>query len=213
MGERTYVSEVEIAFPIILKTDREDYVKREVTAYVINAEGVNFLLGKEMLKEWKVSIDYEENKMEMKEKGKNVKLIESKGGHLLAQLELVGEWNVNEAIFLVEKEKDLTNLNVVKKIHQSLNHNSKEQMYHAFRNAGKLDDRTRKTIDEVVKKCDICKRNIKSKSKLAVAISKATDFNSIVAIDLKEMGNKYILWMVCAFTKFIHGRVLKDKKP
>ena len=34
-----------------------------------------------------------------------------------------------------------------------------------------------------------------------------------MVIDLKIAGDKYILWMVCACTRFIQGRVLNDKKP
>ena len=63
MGETTYVSQVEIEFPIILKTDGGDYVKRGLIAYMIDADGVNFLLGKETLKNWRVIMDYEENKL------------------------------------------------------------------------------------------------------------------------------------------------------
>ena len=45
MGETIYVSEVVITFPIILKTDSEDYTKRELTAYIIVADS-EFLAGK-----------------------------------------------------------------------------------------------------------------------------------------------------------------------
>ena len=88
-GETTYVSEVEITFPIVLKTDSGDYIKRELTAYIIDADRVNFLLGRETIKEWKLRIDHEEDKLEFNKKDKKVKLIESKGGNLIAQLELV----------------------------------------------------------------------------------------------------------------------------
>ena len=63
----------------------------------------------------------------------------------------------------------------------------------------------------MVDKCAICKINGHSKSKLAVAIPKVTYFNSIALVDLKIVGDKYILWMVCACTRFIQGRVLKEK--
>ena len=33
----------------------------------------------------------------------------------------------------------------------------------------------------------------------------------MVTLDLKDMSGKYILWMVCSFTKFMKGVVLKDK--
>ena len=64
MGETTYVSEVEIMFPIVLKTDSGDYLKRELTAYIIDADGVNFLLGRETIKDWKLRIDHDEDKLE-----------------------------------------------------------------------------------------------------------------------------------------------------
>ena len=98
LGETTYLSEVEITFPIVLKTDSGDYVRRELTAYIIDAEMVNFLLGRETIKDWRISLDFEEDKLEFKGKEKNVNLIESKGGHLLAQLEIVGTWQNKDAI-------------------------------------------------------------------------------------------------------------------
>ena len=140
-----------------------------------------------------------------------VETVESKGGHSVVNLELVGKWEDSDAIYLVEKEDDVRSDQAIKKIHKTLNHKSKEQMIYAYRNAGKLDEETRKKINEVVEKCEICKKNSKSKSKPAVVISKATEFKSIVAIDLKIVGDKYILWMICACTRFIQGRVLNDK--
>ena len=74
----------------MLKTDSGYYVRRELTAYIIDAEMVNFLLERETIKDWRISLDFEEDKLEFKGKEKNVNLIESKGGHLLAQLEVVG---------------------------------------------------------------------------------------------------------------------------
>ena len=65
----------------------------------------------------------------------------------------------------------------------------------------------------VLDKCKICKKNSHSKSKPSVAVPRGTDFNSIVAVDLKVVGDKYILWMICGFTMFIRGIVLKDKTP
>ena len=45
-----------------------------------------------------------------------------------------------------------------------------------------------------------------------VAIPRATDFNSVVSYDLKCIGDKYILWMIWSFTKFVKGIVVKNKK-
>ena len=63
-------------------------------------------------------------------------------------------------------------------------------MQYALRNAEKMDEETKNKIIEIVEKCEVCKKNSKSKSKPTVAIPKATDFNSTVAIDLKITGDK-----------------------
>ena len=76
-------------------------------------------------------------------------------------------------------------------------------MIYTYKNAGKLNEEIRKKINDVVEKCEICKRNSRSKPKPAVVIPKAMEFNSIVAIDLKIIGDRYILWMICACTRFI----------
>ena len=45
-----------------------------------------------------------------------------------------------------------------------------------------------------------------------MSLPKARSFNEIVTLDLKEFGNKYILWMYDSFTRFIQGKLLTDKK-
>ena len=85
-------------------------------------------------------------------------------------------------------------------------------MEFAFRNAGRLDAEVSKMIKETVENCSICQKNGRSRSKPSVAIPRATDFNSIVTLDLKEMGKSYILWMVDAFSRTLFGAVMKDKK-
>ena len=98
-----------------------------------------------------------EQKLGFKEKNNNINLL--KGSHLLAKLELVGTWKDEDAVFLVKEEKDVKNLKTMRKINKVLNHKQKDQMYFAFRNAGKFDGDTKKLIYEVVEKCEICKKN------------------------------------------------------
>ena len=53
-----------------MKTDGNDFIKREVTANVIDSDEVNFLCGKETLKDWKMALNFVEDKLSFKEKGK-----------------------------------------------------------------------------------------------------------------------------------------------
>ena len=72
---------------------------------MIESDEVNFLCGKETLKEWKTVLDFEDNKLGFKgKKEKEINLI--KGSHMLVKLELVGKWKDEDAIFLVKEEKD-----------------------------------------------------------------------------------------------------------
>ena len=100
-------------------------------AIIINLDEVNFLCGKETIKELKTKVYFEEDKLEFKGKDKNVELIESEGVHLLARLELVGAWKNDEALYHVKKEYDVSSDGAVKKIHKILNYKSKEQIYYA----------------------------------------------------------------------------------
>ena len=136
MGETTYLSEVEITFPIVLKIEDGEYMRRIVIAYIINAERVNFLLGKESIKGLDIMVDMPGDKIISKKKEKKVETQESAGGHILVNLELVGKWEDSEAILLVEKEEDTKSDSTIKRIHKNLNHESQEQMIYAYRNAG-----------------------------------------------------------------------------
>merc|ERR1711905_8676 len=211
LGKTPYVSTRTVTFPIVMKTDDNDLIKRDVTANVIESDEVSFLCGEATLKAWKTMLDFEHEKLAFKDVNKMVQL--TRQSHLVVKLQLVGTWNEDEAVFLVQQEKDIKSSTAVEAIHRKLNHKSKEQMLYAFKNAGKLDTETRKNIEKAIETCEICKKNKRSASKPAVAIPRASDFNSIVSLDLKSVADKHILWMVCTFTKFVKGAVLKDKTP
>ena len=135
-------------------------------------------------------MDMEEDKFEFKEQGKIVKLKESEGGHQIVKLEQVGNDFDEESVnFLKEEDDAVVSESAVRKIHKILNHKSKEKMNYAYSNAGKMTPEARKWIDGVVRTCKICKKNKKSNPKPTVTISRATYFNSVVAIDLKIVGN------------------------
>ena len=85
-------------------------------------------------------------------------------------------------------------------------------MLYAYQNAGVLTDGGRRVIKRVIDSCKICKKFKRSSGTPKVALPKPVDFNEIVALDLKQMGKRHILWMICTFTRFIKGVVIKDKE-
>ncbi len=45
-----------------------------------------------------------------------------------------------------------------------------------------------------------------------IALPKAGSFNEIVTLDLNEFGSNYVLWCIDAFTRFVQGMLLSNKK-
>ena len=58
----------------------------------------------------------------------------------------------------------------------------------------------------------MCKKFKKSLGRPKVSLPKVMDFNEIVSLDCKQFGSKNVLWMVDTFTRFIQGKVLKNKE-
>ena len=78
-----------------------------------------------------------------------------------------------------------------------------------------LDDEIKKLIADVVKECPTCRKFTKTKDLPKIGLRKASDINEVVSLDLKEVRNmnKYILFMVCEFSKYIRGEVINNKEP
>ena len=100
----------------------------------------------------------------------------------------------------------------MRKVHVNTNHKSEANLLHAYKQANLLTDEVRRLIKKVCENCSICQKLQKSQSKPKVALPKVTDFNQIVTLDLKLFGDRYVLWLVDSFTRFIQGCVLKNKQ-
>ena len=66
-------------------------------------------------------------------------------------------------------------------------------------------------IERVVNDCKVCQKFKKSVARPRVTLPKASSFNEVVTLDLKEFGSKYILWIIDSFSWFIGGKLLNNK--
>ena len=81
----------------------------------------------------------------------------------------------------------------VRKVHEINHHKKKEQLISAYRNTGWTSPEMVNTINRVVNDCKVCQKFEKSVARPRVTLPKATSFNEVVTLDLKEFGPKYIL--------------------
>ena len=88
---------------------------------------------------------------------------------------------VTELKTLQEKE------NVLKKLHRQFGHPSAQSLKAVLRNAEAIDKECVKIIDHINKTCEVCLRFKKTPSKPVVSLPLATQFNEVVAMDLKTL--------------------------
>ena len=72
-----------------------------------------------------------------------------------------------------------------------------------YRNAGWMSSELANIIDRVVNDCKVCQKFQKSVARPRVTLPKASSFNEVVTLDLKDFGNKYVLQMIDSFSRFI----------
>ena len=156
---------------------------------MIDAENVPLLCGRNTMKIWKCVLDMNLETITSNINNKGMKGLDcmfSTGQHLVIPLHEIGDWTTDETVYYMKKEDDLESFEKVKKIHDVTNHKSENSMLHAYKNAGKLTQTVHKSIKEVIEKCNVCQKYKKSQGTPKVALTKVTDFNQIVTLDLKQ---------------------------
>ena len=171
------------------------------------------LIGKDVLKAWRALLDFDNSVLHV-HKRYQVQLQVNESGHFLIEhtddLQLVKD-NIKNSYFT---SSDTKRYDAVEKIHRATGHKLDISMKRLFKEAGKSDAKTNKVISEVVNKCKTCRVFKKTKPRPKVSLRKSHDFNSVVSIDLKQLPkhDKYILYILCKFSSYIKGIVIKNKE-
>ena len=210
---KQYVSNTMIDLPVIVRRlDGKEEVL-QVYTYLIDAD-VPFLCGKrELVDRWKSIIDTENKVLDSKIDGdKRIKFrtISTGGNHVALEIEK-GDL-IQEQVLFTEENEDMNTFKAIKKVHEVTNHKSAEQLLKHYRRADLIGPETVKTIKRVVRDCKICQKFGKSMVKPKIALPNASSFNEVVTLDLKQFGNKHVLWCIDLFTRFIQEKLLQNKR-
>ena len=81
----------------------------------------------------------------------------------------------------------------MRKVHEVNRHKQKDQLIAAYRKAGWMSPELMNVIHRVVINCKVCQKFSKSVARLRATLPKATSFNEVGTLDLKEFGSKYVL--------------------
>merc|ERR1712240_435276 len=209
---KQYVSKEMVELPVIVRRmdGKEDVLK--VFTYLVEAD-VPFLCRKRtMVEKWNSKIDTKNMVLETEIDGKrkDFRLIDTTGNHLAIEIERKSV--KEEEIFFAKEGERLDTFKAIRKVHEVTYHKLAEQLIISYRNAGIIGPETVKTIRQVVKDCKICQKFGRSMVRPKVALPRVTSFNEIVTLDLKHFGTHYVLWCIDAFTRFVQGKLLSNKK-
>ena len=190
----------------------------KMTTEVIEAD-FPLLLGNTMLKKTQAVLFLSQEKAMIM--GTEVKMKETNSGHFSLRIE-----QPKQCLDYVQNDCFMTNymnsiedelsLKDVQKLHQYFGHVSRRKLEKLIKNSNKLTEGVKKHLDYIELHCKSCKFNQKAKPRPAVALPRASKFNQVVSLDLKEYPEgkyKYILYAVDHFSRLTVGAFLIDKKP
>ena len=123
--------------------------------------------------------------------------------------------NVEEtssALISTSQSKD--KLSIIEKLHKQFAHPSAKRLKSLLEDAGGYTEEHLKCVDKVTENCEICKRYKKAPARPVVSLPLASEFNEVVAVDLKEWKpNVYFLHMIDLATRFSLASVIRRKTP
>jgi hypothetical protein len=180
---------VEIPITIKLNDSKESFKKIKIKAYIVEAENVPLLCGRNTMVQWEAKLDMKEEVMKIKlENEMDIKCLNMDGGHLVVQIYEKEYLDHEEVIHLIEEEKEDHTVKKIKKIHEALYHKG-----------GKLNSTVRKNIKEVIENCKVCQQNQRSQGCPKITLPKVSDFNKIITMDLKTFTGVNVLWLIDSF--------------
>ena len=86
-------------------------------------------------------------------------------------------------------------------------------MIDLLKKSGTVHDKLFQAIEKISSECLVCKKFKKPVSKPIVAMPIASNFNDVLATDLKVWGSKYFLVMIDVATRYCLAVVISNKNP
>ncbi|CAG2236150.1 unnamed protein product [Mytilus edulis] len=186
-------------------------VECEIQADVVTRD-IPLLLSKDSMKKAKMKLDLENDSANIF--GKDVQLQSTSSGHYCVPIDqLKIDIKVTAAALVATKmTKDKTK--IIEKLHKQFAHSSAKRLKTLLKDAGGYTKEHLNCVDGITEGCDVCKKYKKTPARPVVSLHWATEFNEVVAVDLKEWKpNTYFLHLIDIATRFSLATVIKRKTP
>ena len=183
----------------------------EIKADVVKSD-IPLLLSKDSMKTAKVKLDLENDSASIF--GKDVQLQCTSSGHYCLPIDQINVSVADTSSALIATQHSNEKYSIIDKLHKQFAHPSTKRLKSLLIDAGGYTEEHLECVDKVTENCDVCKRYKKTPARPVVSLPLATEFNEVVAVDLKEWKpNVYFLHLVDVATRFSLATVVRKKTP
>jgi transposase InsO family protein len=182
----------------------------EIQTDVVSSD-IPLLLSKDSMKKAKVKLDLENDCASIF--GNDVQLQSTSSGHYCVPINQINV-SVEETKLALVASKETELSDVIRKLHKQFAHPSAKRLKSLLQDAGVYTDEHMAYVDKVSENCELCKQYKKTPARPVVSLPLATEFNEVVAVDLKEWKpNVYFLHLIDIATRFSLAAVIRKMTP
>ena len=159
------------------------------------------------MKKAKMALCFETDSVKIGEKVLQLK--SSSSGHYRLPLSLRLGQEVRASVMSALGNRDVKV--TAMKLHKQFSHPVSSKLIRLIKSAGIKITQLEKAIIDVTNSCDVCVRFKKPVPRPIVSMPMATNFNEVIAMDLKVWGKCYFLVLIDLATRYCVASVIKDK--
>ena len=190
------------------------YGKRFQIPVEVVDNNIPLLLGRPSMTELRMVLDTSKHHIDID--GRKFKVDISASGHYVIP---VSEFTSNNTEIVLHMENlpgfsKQEKMEKAKKLHRQFAHASKERLLKLLRDGGCEDKEFLAIVKNVCETCTFCHKYKQAKPRPVVGLPKATKFNEVVAMDLKETekGKEWILHLVDHCTRYTAAALITSKR-
>ena len=213
-GERTFKfgggtrlkSRAEYCLPAVI-AGKEVTIKTDVVG-----SDIPLLLSRTAMKRAGVKMDLENDSATIF--GKDIALNLTTSGHYCIPIDRTENIAVEE-VFSVKLEEmgRQDKVKTLLKLHRQFAHPRPRKLKSLLQDADIWRDDYQELLEEIDRKCELCKRYSKTPARPVVGMPMATQFNEKVAMDLKQWKGRWILHIIDMWSRYTISVFINKKRP
>ena len=187
-----------------------------ITTEVVDAD-IPLLIGANSLEKSKAILDF--GNLRARFYATEVPLTKVSTGHFCVSI-APNTINSQETVLLADATKGgALTYKDLQKLHHLCGHSAAtDKILKIIERAGRSDENTKHNMNKIIESCDSCQKNGKLKPRPKFSLPRATRFNQVVTLDLKDFDKndikrRYICYIIDMYTRLVAAKFISTKEP